>query len=465
MKTILYVLIILIFPFIAFSQEVEVEIELFASGFSSPLEFQTTGAPNDTRIFIVEQGGVIKIAHPDGSVDSDPFLDISSSISSGGERGLLGLAFHPDFENNGYFFVNYTNPSGNTQVSRFSVDTANPDLADPSSELPIISYTQPFSNHNGGCLAFGPVGYLFISAGDGGSGGDPGNRAQSLNVLLGKLLRIDIDNPSGGNNYGIPSDNPFVGNAAAMDEIWAYGLRNPWRFSFDTAGGNIWIGDVGQGNVEEIDRQPINAAGLNYGWHCYEGSDEYDTSNCPPDNELVFPFAEYSSATGSGNCSITGGFVYRGSVYSDILGLYFFADYCSGLIATVDASGNIMEHGNFSGNWVSFGKDAAGELYIVDIGGSIYKVEGSVLATESIEARDAISLLPNPASGKVTLKIEQGEISNVTIYAINGEKVFSEETNSSQEMIVPVSNLKTGVYLVKIETKSGTITTKKLVIE
>ncbi|HET8838108.1 MAG TPA: PQQ-dependent sugar dehydrogenase [Flavobacteriaceae bacterium] len=462
MKTISYFLVVLAFSATGFSQEVE--IELFASGFNDPLEFQTSGASNDTRIFIVEQGGIIKILDINGTVNPVPFLDISGQISSGGERGLLGLAFHPNYESNGYFFVNYTNPNGDTQVSRFSVNDTNPDIADPTSEFPIISYSQPYANHNGGCLAFGPDGYLYISAGDGGSGGDPGNRAQSLNVLLGKLLRLDIDNPSGGNNYGIPPDNPFLGNANAMDEIWAYGLRNPWRFSFDEVAGNIWIGDVGQGNVEEINCEPIAAAGLNYGWRCYEGSQEYDTSGCPQQSALTFPFAEYSSATGSGNCSITGGYVYRGDIYTDILGLYFFADYCSGLIGTIDASGTIMEHGNFSGNWVSFGKDAAGELYIVDIGGNIYKIKGGEMAAQSFDP-NTISLLPNPSSGKVILKTNRDEISKVTVFSITGKKVFAGKSSSSKEIILDISNLNPGVYMVEIETENGSVVVKKILIE
>lgn len=462
MKTISYFLVVLAFSATVFSQEVE--IELFASGLNAPLEFQTSGAPNDTRIFVVEQGGIIKILDMNGTVNPVPFLDISGQISSGGERGLLGLAFHPDYENNGYFFVNYTNPNGDTQVSRFTVNDANPNTADPTSEFPIISYSQPYANHNGGCLAFGPDGYLYISAGDGGSGGDPGNRAQSLDVLLGKLLRLDIDNPSGGNNYGIPPDNPFIGNTNALDEIWAYGLRNPWRFSFDEVAGNIWIGDVGQGNIEEINCEPITAAGLNYGWRCYEGSQEYDTSGCPPQSALTFPIAEYSSATGSGNCSITGGYVYRGDMYSDIVGLYFFADYCSGLIGTVDASGTIMEHGNFSGNWVSFGKDVAGELYIVDIGGSIYKIKGGEMAKQAFDLH-TISLLPNPSSRKVILKSSQDEISKVSVFSVNGEKVYTLNSNSSNEWILDISNLKPGMYLVEIEAKNGSSIVKKMLIE
>ncbi|HBB48042.1 MAG TPA: hypothetical protein DCZ44_00235, partial [Flavobacteriaceae bacterium] len=201
-----------------------------ATGFNAPLNIQHA---QDERLFIVEQGGRIKILNPDGTVEATPFLNLSGSISSGGERGLLGLAFHPDYPNNGYFFVNYTNPNGNTQISRFSVDPLNPNLADPSSELGLMTIVQPYANHNGGCIAFGPNGYLYIGMGDGGSGGDPQNYSQNTSSLLGKLLRIDIDNPSGNLNYSIPLDNPYFESTTEAQEIWAYGLRNPWKFSFD----------------------------------------------------------------------------------------------------------------------------------------------------------------------------------------------------------------------------------------
>lgn len=463
MKSTLLFLTVLIFPMLIFSQEVE--LELFATGFNSPLALQHTGMDDDSRLFVVEQGGMIKIVLTDGSVNPSPFLDISNLVSSGGERGLLGLAFHPDYENNGCFYVNYTDTDGNTQVSRFSVDGSNPDIANANSELPIIAIEQPFSNHNGGCLAFGPEGYLFIASGDGGSGGDPGNRAQDLSVLLGKLLRIDVDNPSEGKNYGIPADNPFVNDSNALGEIWAYGLRNPWRFSFDTVGGHIWIGDVGQGNIEEIDRSPISTGGLNYGWRCYEGSQVFNAEGCPPDNELVFPFAAYSSASGSGNCSVTGGFVYRGSVYPNIQGLYFFADYCSGMIGSVDNAGNIMEYGEFPGSWVSFGEDGDGELYIVDIDGSIYKLKGNNLSVTDNRHTNKISMFPNPASKELVLKAGSGEITSISVFDLSGKKVFFENNISTTQRIISVSNLTNGVYFVKIEMANQMKVFKKLMVE
>ncbi len=461
MKKLLPILVSLLFSFFAFAQDVD--IELFKDGFTDPLNLQHV---NDDRLFVVEQGGRIKIIQGDGTVNPVPFLDISGQISSGNERGLLGLAFHPDYANNGYFFVNYTNPNGDTQVSRFSVDAGNPDLADENSELPIIGYTQPFSNHNGGNLAFGPDGYLYISSGDGGSGGDPGNRAQNINLLLGKLLRIDVDNPSGGNNYGIPADNPFIGNPNAREEIWAYGLRNPWRFSFDFTENNIWIGDVGQGDVEEIDREPTSAAGLNYGWRCYEGSQPFNTSGCPPAGDLTFPFAEYSSSSGSGNCSITGGYVYRGTTYLDIEGLYFYADYCSGLIGTVDSAGNLIDHGNFSGNWVSFGEDVNKELYIIDIGGSVYKITGGEIAgTEDFSLQNSLTMLPNPASENVVFSLKNDNLNAIQLFDIRGSLVYSQKNIARNEKTVSIENLNSGIYFAKITSEKGQSTVKKLMVQ
>lgn len=459
MKKLLPLLLFLFLSGLVFAQQVD--IELYKSGFSDPLNLQHA---NDDRLFVVEQGGKIKIIQGDGTVNTTPFLDISGQISSGGERGLLGLAFHPDYTNNGYFYVNYSKPNGDTQISRFSVDSGNPDIADQNSELPIIDYSQPFSNHNGGCLAFGPDGYLYIASGDGGSSGDPGNRAQNINLLLGKLLRIDVDNPSGGNNYGIPANNPFVGNPNAREEIWAYGLRNPWRFSFDLTENNLWIGDVGQSNLEEINRVSVAEAGLNYGWRCYEGTQPFNTQNCPPQSEITFPIAEYTHA--SGNCSITGGYVYRGSVYSDIAGLYFFADYCSGMIGTVDGSGNLIDHGNFSGNWVSFGEDVNKELYIVDKGGSIYKITGDpIIGTEDFSLENTLSMLPNPASENVTFSLKNDILQAIQVFDVRGSLVSSEENISSNEKTISISNLNPGIYFAKITSVKEQTIVKKLIVQ
>lgn len=439
-----------------------VEIELFQEGFSTPINLQHAG---DDRLFVVEQGGVIKVMHPDGSVNPIPFLNISSQVSNGSEQGLLGLAFHPDYATNGFFYVNYTDTNGDTQISRFSVDTGNPDIADPASELFILDYPQPFTNHNGGSVVFGPDGYLYISSGDGGSGGDPGDRAQNLTLLLGKILRIDIDNPSGGNNYGIPADNPFATSTINRKEIWAYGMRNPWKISFDSANGDLWIGDVGQENVEEIDRAGLTEAGLNYGWRCYEGSVPFNTTDCPPVGDLTFPIAEYSSASGSGNCSISGGFVYRGTLYPDLQGLYFFGDVCSGMIGTVDSAGSLVDHGNYSGSWVSFGEDIDKQLYILDIGGSIYKIVGDELSSPDFNSNNDLTMFPNPAAEGITFKTGNSQLSQIQIMDMRGSILISDFNLSSPQKEINIESLSQGIYLARILTANGNTFIKKLVIE
>jgi glucose/arabinose dehydrogenase len=459
MKNTLLFICIFLYSILGFAQDVSIEI--FKQGFDSPLSLQHV---NDGRLFVVEKGGKIKIIQADGTVNQIPFLDISSLVSNAGEQGLLGLAFHPDYGNNGYFFVNYTNADGDTQISRFSVSNGNPDVADSASEVSILSFDQPASNHNGGNLAFGPEGFLYIASGDGGGSGDPNNRAQDLGFLLGKILRIDIDTPSGGNSYSIPADNPFLGNPNARGEIWAYGLRNPWRFSFDFTDNTLWIADVGQGNREEINRANVTEGGLNYGWRCYEGTQPFNTQNCPAPGELTFPLAEYSH--NNGNCSITGGYVYRGTKYADLPGLYFFADFCSGLIGTVDGSGSITEYGNFSGSWVSFGEDAQKELYIIDLGGSIYKIEGGELTnTEDFQKEETLEIFPNPSTEKVTFQLKNSTIKSIQIMDVWGRTVFFEDAVFKNKKSLSVFNLNVGVYFCKVTSDKGPQIVKKLIVK
>ena len=443
----------------AFCFSQDIELELFANGFSSPVSVLNAG---DDRLFVVEQGGVIKILNSDGTTNATPFLDIDARVTSGGERGLLAMAFHPNYAANGYFYVNYTNNSGDTVISRFTRSTVS--TADSTSELILMTITQPFGNHNGGDLHFGPAdGYLYISTGDGGSGGDPGDRSQDLMESLGKMLRIDVDNVANGNNYAIPADNPFVGNPNALEEIWALGLRNPWRFSFDSVTNEMWIGDVGQDTTEEINRVTVNPIGYNFGWRCYEGSNPYNTAGCPPMGDLTFPVAEYPIPPCF--CSVAGGQVYRGSVYTDILGVYIFATTGDGTISTVDSANNLINHGNYdNGFWVSFGEDINKEMYVVNISGSIHRVKGGVLSVPEYSEQN-ISITPNPASENLNINIFNNTINSISIIDLKGSVIYLEENILLSEKNINVSSLSNGLYLINIEIEDQPTIVKKLIVK
>ena len=353
-----------------------VALELMAEGLASPL-FAAHAGDGSGRLFVLEQAGRVRVVR-DGRLLPVPFLDIAGRVSSGGERGLLGLAFAPTFAVDGRFFVDYTDPDGDTVVSEFRAADPAADRADATSERVLLRIDQPFPNHNGGALATGPDALLWIATGDGGSGGDPLGNGQRLDTLLGKLLRID-PRPVAGAAYGIPAGNPFVGRAGALGEIWASGLRNPWRFSFDRASGDLWIGDVGQNTIEEVDRWPAGApAGPNFGWNTMEANACFKPGEgCDPAG-LVLPVAEYGHDLG---CSITGGYVYRGSALPSLAGTYLYADYCSGTIWGLDAAATrpapriLLEAGLAI---ASFGEDEAGELYVVDLaGGRVFRVTAS----------------------------------------------------------------------------------------
>jgi glucose/arabinose dehydrogenase len=338
-----------------------VTLEQVATGLQQPVDIAHAG---DTRLFIVQRNGLIRIFNGTTMLP-DPFLDIRNLVTTAGsEQGLLGLAFHPGYAQNGLFYVNYTDRQGDTNVVRYSV-SPDPNRANASSAVRILFIEQPFANHNGGQLRFGPDGYLYIGTGDGGAGGDPDNRAQNLGTLLGKLLRIDVNSAS---PYAIPSSNPFVSRAGARPEIWAYGLRNPWRFSFDRQTGELWLADVGQGSWEEVNYQPATSiGGENYGWRRMEGRHCLNPATGCNDGTLVLPVIEYDHSSG---CSVTGGYVYRGTRFPRFAGKYIYGDFCSGIIwaATRAQNGAVTTRPLLDTNFFlsTFGEDLNGEIYVAD---------------------------------------------------------------------------------------------------
>jgi hypothetical protein len=344
-----------------------------ASGLRNPLDLQAVPGDRE-RLYVVEQGGRIRVIRS-GQLQATPFLDVSGRVSGGGERGLLGLAFHPQFATNRRFFVNYTNPRGDTHVAEYRA--ASPDEGDPGSERVLLTVAQPFANHNGGGLAFDATGRLLIALGDGGSGGDPLGNGQRLDSRLGKILRIDVDSAA---PYAVPADNPFRATGGALPEIWAYGLRNPFRIAVDRPSGDLYIGDVGQSRVEEIDvGLASRGGGENYGWNVTEGSQCYRPASGCDRTGFTPPVYEYTHAEG---CSVTGGVVYRGCRMPDLAGTYFFGDFCSGFVRSFRlANGQATEVRDWTAglrgidSTTAFGLDADGEVHVVDFDGEVYRLE------------------------------------------------------------------------------------------
>jgi glucose/arabinose dehydrogenase len=334
--------------------------------------------PGDRRIFVVERGGrVVQLAN--GRAKEPAFLDIRGFVGAGGERGLFSIAFAPDYASSGLAYLSYTDKNGDSRIDEFRADPGNPDRLNPDSRRLVLGVDQPFANHNGGLIAFDPTGKLMIGFGDGGGSGDPGNRAQDLNELLGKLLRIDPKMQDDGKPYGIPEDNPFVGRSGVRPEIWAYGLRNPWRWSFDPATKDLYVGDVGQNRVEEVDYVPAGSqAGANYGWPRFEGMRDFKDVRID-ESKLVRPVLDYSLS--GGNCAVTGGGVYRGSV-EQLRGTYLYADFCGGVIKGFRIQGGrVVDQRTFNDlrvrNLSSFGEDSAGEMYAISLSGKVYRISAS----------------------------------------------------------------------------------------
>ncbi|MBA3649348.1 MAG: PQQ-dependent sugar dehydrogenase [Chitinophagales bacterium] len=444
----------------------------FSSGYSGALDIENCG---DSRLFIVEQSGKIWICDSAGNKRAKPFLDITNKVYSvGSEQGLLGLAFDPDYKNNGYFYVNYINQNQDTRIARFQVSNTNPNKADKQSELKILGVHQPSPNHNGGCLRFGPDNYLYIGLGDGGPEGDFQNNAQNPKELLGKMLRIDVHS---GNPYSIPPSNPFVGVSGYKDEIWALGMRNPWRFSFDQLTNDLWIGDVGQNAWEEVDLQlsPSNG-GENYGWRCYEGNHPYNLTGCGSMSNYVFPVYDYPHQD-NGDCSVIGGYVYRGTNFQNMFGKYFYNDYCSGNFKVLFKNGSTWENSvllNLADySYVAWGVNYRGELFVTNtFDGTIYHVvDASQLAgkTALLTADHFLQLYPNPNNGMFTLDWNSNQNEKCTLIITNvlGQTVFSQKLNAHQgwnRWQIEPGTLSSGNFILQMNSSRG-LTSQKLIVE
>ena len=393
----------------------QIQLTPVVSGLSSPV-FVGNAGDNLNRLFIVEQAGIIKVLQP-GSSTPSVFLDIRAKIAFGGERGLLGLAFHPQYAMNGRFFVFYTRTGdGALVIAEYSASPANSNTASTTEKILLTIPHPTNANHNGGMLAFGPEGYLYIGVGDGGSGDDPPNNAQNKNVLLGKILRIDVNSTT--TPYVVPPDNPFLGADEGRDEIFAYGMRNPWRFSFDRLSGQQWVGDVGQGAREEVDT-PIVSGG-NYGWRIFEGSICNEVDPCTNPEDYIFPRFDYEHT--NGRCSLTGGYVYRGSQGAVTGGTYIFGDYCSGEIFAWNGSTQSVLL-DTAMNISSFGEDEDGELYVVNLGGSVSRIARAAACNYSIApARTTVGA--GGGTGTVAVSADAGcmwtATSNATWITVTG---------------------------------------------
>lgn len=447
-------IVILFWAITLSSQGQSIALLPVAEGFRQPVDIANTGMEGDPRLFVVEKRGTIQVWNRNTEVISE-FLDIRSRVnSSANERGLLGLCFHPQYSENGFLFVHYTNASGQSTISRFSLMPGNFNEADPASEKIILRVDHPFNNHNAGDLEFGNDEYLYIGMGDGGSGGDPGNRSQNPRTLLGKMLRIDVNTDDA--PYLIPINNPYAGQTDTLPEIWAMGLRNPWRFSFDRQLNDLWIADVGQNDWEEINHVAATVAGINYGWRCYEGMARFNFAGCNDSVGYTFPVHVYPNRFDVG-CSVTGGFVYRGTEEEDLIGKYIYADFCSGIFWALSP--------NMDGQWLNerlgqfqtqefatFGEDTNGELYVAGIGnGQIFKVTSLTSSTSENAFETSWTISPNPANDRITVSVSEAStgIIRACIVDMTGTIVREFDMPASGTAEWDISDLPKGSYWIK----------------
>lgn len=424
-------------------------LSLYAQGFSEPVESTHAG---DDRLFVVERRGQIRIVDGNGQVLSSPFLNIQALVNdSEPERGLLGLAFPADYSASGRFYICYTNQSGDVVVARYLV-SASPDVADPTSAEILMTYDQPFANHNGGCLRIGPDGMLYIGIGDGGAGGDPGDRSQKIQNPLGAIHRIDV---SGASGFTVPADNPFVGVFGAIETIWAYGLRNPWKISYDQENADLWIADVGQDAREEINRMAGDSAGVNYGWRCKEGVASFNMNNC--NGVYTDPVWDYQHGSSTGE-SVTGGFVYRGEDYPELLGHYVFGDYVSGNVWTLFPNGNggydTTRQGELvsNGQLTSFGIDQRNELYLLTKSGAVYQVQSSPTSIFSPNHQQVG--VQYMESGVVEINWpQQSGLALIEILDVTGKLVRYLETTEDHLELSPA--LLPGIYILRVTAGAG----------
>jgi glucose/arabinose dehydrogenase len=432
-----YIFLVLIFSGIVSFAQPKVKLDTFSRTFTAPIGVENDGYTS--RVFIVQQNGIIWTMDSNG-VKLDTFIDLRAKVQNSGEEGLLGMAFHPDYKNNGYFYTYYTKKSTtDNAVFRYKV-SSNPNRANIDSQLLVINFSHPiFTNHNGGCIRFGKDGYLYIGTGDGGSGGDPNNNAQNKNNLLGKLHRLDVNNFAV--PYTVPANNPFVGQTNVKTEIWAYGLRNPWRYSFDRETGDLWLADVGQNTVEETNFQSVsNTGGDNYGWRCYEGNSTYNTSGCSGASNYKFPFFTYGRNGATGGFSVTGGFIYKGNKYNDLRGYYIFTDYVSGNFWLTQKKDTVFttvqQTSPKQANISSFGEDIRGELYATNLSnGVVYKIRELCSPFQISLFNKKNPSCPNVANGSITF----------TSVGSNGSVSYSWSNGNNGSTI---SNLAPNKYVV-----------------